>query len=74
MKNPDFVGRWDDKLEQITVVVSGSLTNVPASLRPGLGVDAARTLASLYTQQGNGAFGLIDGAFCAVGARLAARR
>jgi len=66
LKEAGSVGRWDDEAEQVTVVMSGSLTSVPAPLRPGAGTDGARALASLYAERGKNAFRLVDGAYCAV--------
>jgi asparagine synthase (glutamine-hydrolysing) len=64
MKKNDLVGRYD--ANQITVFLSGTLTDVPDPFKPGMGADAASIVATLYGRLGTHAFHKIDGAFLAV--------
>lgn len=57
------IGYWTDKTEQITVFISGYLSNAPKPFQTGTGRAAAQTLAALYAKHSTQAFIHIDGAF-----------
>jgi asparagine synthase (glutamine-hydrolysing) len=65
--NPDhrLTGRWDSPAGDLTVLFSGTLSNVPPPDRPSVGHAAAQVLAALYTKDRTATFARIDGAYCA---------
>ena len=63
VKDEKYIGYWTDKTEQITVFISGYLSNVPKPFQTGTGRAAAQTLAALYAKYSTQAFVHIDGAF-----------
>ena len=59
------VGRVGSETGDVTILLSGTLTGVPAPHRPCMGAAAAGVLADLYRRHGAAAFSHVDGAFCA---------